>query len=267
VADLREIQTRHDRYIDSLLAQFERELSATVAAASARTQARLQESLSVEDGRILSTAQNARFMRRLDAVFMGELDRAGFGYLVDELVAQFPGQLPFFREILETLSAAMDTPLPPVVFSASDISAFTAQAQSAADGIHAAMESVSMRLKNRVLMAVGGLKFQDLVTTLAELAQRSLPEIVGLAETATATYYRVIADRGYRIIEKNTPGRLKYRYEGPFDVLTRPFCKKLLKTRRTYTRPQIDKMDNGQIPNVFISCGGWRCRHQWVLAA
>ena len=36
--------------------------------------------------------------------------------------------------------------------------------------------------------------------------------------------------------------------------------------KQAYTRAQINQTHNGQIPNVFISAGGWRCRHQWVIA-
>ena len=57
--DLKDVQSRHNRYIDSLVASFERELSAIVNIAMARTQARLTESLSLADGRIARSIGNA----------------------------------------------------------------------------------------------------------------------------------------------------------------------------------------------------------------
>lgn len=266
MADLQDIQRQHDRYIDSLIANFQRELNSITAGAMARTQARLQETLSVTDGRIDRTAGNSREFRKLDSVILQELDRGGFQKVLDELVAQFPGQLPYFQEVLDTLSASMVTPLPPVKFGPRDIQVLGAQAAVARDGIEAVMESVASRVKNRVMLSVGGSSFSDLVATLAESAQRGLPEVVGLAETATSTYYRVIADRGYQIIDDETPGTLRYRPYGPFDSLTRPFCRRLLSSGKTYTRVEIDHMYNGQIPNVFISFGGWRCRHSWIIS-
>jgi len=266
VPDLQDIQAQHDRYIDSLIANFERELDAIVAGAMARTQARLQDTLSVTDGAIDRTAGNSRALRQLDRIILQEMDRGGFQQALDELVVQFPGQLPFFQQVLDTLSASMDTPLPPIDWGPRDIQVFGAQAAVARDGIEAVMESIAGRVKNRVILSIGGSKFADLVTTLAESVQRGLPEVAGLAETATSTYYRVIADRGYQMIEAETPGKLKYRYYGPFDSLTRPFCQRLLRGGKSYTRAQIDQMSNGQIPNVFISGGGWRCRHQWVIS-
>jgi hypothetical protein len=266
VPDLKDVQSRHNRYIDSLVASFERELSAIVNIAMARTQARLTESLSLADGRIARSIGNARTLRKLDAVLLEEMDRAGYQYLLSEFVAQFPGQLPYFRETLDILSASMKTPLPAVAFGPRDINAFTAQAELAKDGIAAAVEGIAARAKSKAMLAIGGAPFSELVGSLAEAVSSSLPQVVGLAETATATHYRVIADRGYRIIEAETPGKLKYSFEGPLDKLTRPFCTRLLKTRRVFSRAQIDAMDNGQLPNVFITGGGWRCRHQWILA-
>lgn len=266
MADLQDIQAQHDRYIDSLIANFQRELDAIVAGAMARTQARLRDTLSVTDGVIDRTAGNSRALRTLDRLILKELDRGGFQQALDELVAQFPGQLPFFQQVLDTLSASMDTPLPPINFGPRDIQVFGAQAAVARDGIEAVMEQIAARVKNRVMLSVGGSKFADLVSTLAESVQRGLPEVVGLAETATSTYYRVIADRGYQVIEEESAGVLRYKPYGPLDSLTRPFCRHLLTSGKTYTREEIDRMNNHQIPNVFLSFGGWRCRHNFLLS-
>lgn len=258
-----DIFRRHSEKIDSLLSVFERELQSILYSALARTQARLQAGLGITDGRIDRTAKNSRFMRRVDSILLEEMERGGFGLLVDDLVAQFPGQLPFFNEIVARLSDAMQKPLV-VQFGKPDLAVFQAQGELASDGLAAVLESAAARTKQKALLSVGGLPFRDLVTQMSDSFGRAMPEAVGLAETATSSYYRTIADRGFRLIEKDTGIKLKYKYEGPKDKLTRPFCKKIV--GKTFTRPQIDRMDNGQIGNVFISAGGWRCRHQWMVA-
>ena len=53
-----------------------------------------------------------------------------------------------------------------------------------------------------------------------------------------------------------------YAFLGPDDNVTRPFCQALLDKR--FTIEQIDQLDNGQIPDVFNSRGGWSCRHSWL---
>jgi hypothetical protein len=163
----------------------------------------------------------------------------------------------------------MKTPLPQIKWGPRDLQVFGDQALSAKDALGAVMEMVAANAKNRVLLSFGGMSFADLTESLAKSFHRALPEATGLAETATATYYRVIADRGYQIIEQDHPSALRYSYDGPLDKLNRPFCRHLEEEARggtSWTREQIDEMSNGQIPNVFISAGGWRCRHQWVIA-
>jgi hypothetical protein len=260
------IQQAQDGWIDSLISNFERELNGILSSAQARTIAKLRDQLSITNGKLERSVKNSKALRKLDTLFLEQMDKAGYDQLLDELVGQFPGQLHFFQDTLETLSSAMKTPLPPVKFGPRDLQVFTDQGLSAKDGLQAVMESVAQGAKKRVLMSVGGLSFSDLADSLATYTKRALPEATGLAETATATFYRVIADRGFQIIEKDSPGTIRYEYEGPKDKLTRPFCRHLMAVKKTYTREQIDHMDNGQIPNVFVSAGGWRCRHQWMIS-
>jgi hypothetical protein len=48
-------------------------------------------------------------------------------------------------------------------------------------------------------------------------------------------------------------------YVGPTDAKLRPFCR--THVGKVYTRAQIDALDNGQMPNVFLTGGGYNCRH------
>lgn len=52
-----------------------------------------------------------------------------------------------------------------------------------------------------------------------------------------------------------------FAYIGPVDAKLRPFCRQHV--GRVYTRAQIDAMDNGQLPNTFLTGGGYNCRHVW----
>lgn len=55
-------------------------------------------------------------------------------------------------------------------------------------------------------------------------------------------------------------------YVGPLDDATRPFCEEILNSKDLpiYTVEEIQSMDNGQLGDVFTSCGGYNCRHEWV---
>lgn len=52
-----------------------------------------------------------------------------------------------------------------------------------------------------------------------------------------------------------------FAYLGPADKKTRPFCR--LHVGKVYTRAQIAELDNGQLDNVFLTGGGYNCRHVW----
>lgn len=52
-----------------------------------------------------------------------------------------------------------------------------------------------------------------------------------------------------------------FLYSGPIDARIRPFCAS--KVARVWTRDVIDQMDNRQLPNTFLTRGGYNCRHQW----
>jgi hypothetical protein len=53
-----------------------------------------------------------------------------------------------------------------------------------------------------------------------------------------------------------------FLYMGPADQKTRPFCAKYV--GQVMTREFIDALDNEQLPNPFITGGGYNCRHSWI---
>jgi len=50
-----------------------------------------------------------------------------------------------------------------------------------------------------------------------------------------------------------------FAYIGPVDQKLRPFCRQHV--GKVYTKAEIDALDNGQLPNVFLTAGGYNCRH------
>ncbi len=56
-----------------------------------------------------------------------------------------------------------------------------------------------------------------------------------------------------------------FAYLGPADLKTRPFCH--ARVGKVYTKPEIDAMNNGQLPNVFLTGGGYNCRHSWIAVS
>jgi hypothetical protein len=252
-----------------LIAAFQRHLEEILRKATARVTAILYRDLQITDGKIDATPGNNRILRRLDKLFAREMDEAGYAQLVEAFVQQFPKQLPFLDEVIAYLHEKLPEIPATVQFSAQDLSllkSFQVTAVASIEGTVDALGGLAMR---SALFAVGGLKFADLVETLAEKFAVSIAHATTMAETSQATFYRTATDRAFQSIEEDVPQiQIKYEYAGPNDKKTRLFCRHLLQVKKAYTRAEIGEMDNGAFPvgSVFVTGGGWSCRHTWLLA-
>jgi hypothetical protein len=89
---------------------------------------------------------------------------------------------------------------------------------------------------------------EDLATTL------------DIEEHEARTFYDTTASVFTRQVESLKTDRDDvFLYVGPLDRKTRPFCYE--RVGKVYTRDEIDAWDNGQLPNPFLTCGGFSCRH------
>lgn len=89
-----------------------------------------------------------------------------------------------------------------------------------------------------------------------------LAEAMDMEEAKARTLYDTAVSVFTRQVEamkaKGDPEEV-FVYVGPVDQVIRPFC--AAHVGKVYTRAQIDALDNGQMPNVFLTAGGWNCRH------
>jgi hypothetical protein len=97
----------------------------------------------------------------------------------------------------------------------------------------------------------------DILDDLAEVLDRSIAEVGNLYDTSVSIFGRQIE----LLKATGEPGELLL-FSGPIDDRTRPFC--LQRVGRVYTAAEVDDMDNGQLPNVRLTGGGYQCRHHWV---
>jgi hypothetical protein len=258
--DLAEINRRQDAYYDSMVAAFEEHLRAVISKAQAKMAGYLQASLSITDGRIDQTPGNLRIVRTLDDRFMDFLNDSGYSSLLNGYVGSFGGQKAFLQDTLEYLGYE------PVAFTATDLKLFSSFQMNAVSSMTAIAEGAAATAMQQALFSIGGLKFSDLIESLASKIDASLPRVRTIAETAMTTYYRTLTDQVFQKIERGLPEiEQRYRYSGPEDARTRPFCDRLLRADSAYSRAQIGEMDNHQLPNVYLSCGGFNCRHVWIL--
>lgn len=261
----------HEDSITSYLSVFEKTLSSLMDTAKAKVIARLLSQLTLSDGEIERSEANMLLLRRIPTLLLSELRVQGYQELIEAFVEQFHIQIADFGDILATTLKPLDTAkLAALVKFTPQDTDFLAQLQ--VDSVAAISDVISAQLntlRHTVLMSVGGMKPTDLSTFLSEKLD-IVPGIANnVATTAISTFYRTIADLGYQKIEAESD--LTFKYVGPpsTDPVERPFCKHLMRQTeagKTFTRAEIDEMDNGQLPDVFATGGGYSCRHSWLIA-
>lgn len=98
----------------------------------------------------------------------------------------------------------------------------------------------------------------DLLDDLADALDVELSEARTLYDTTVNVFGRQVEAM------KAQPDDV-FAFLGPADVKMRPFCRS--RVGKVFTRAEIDSMDNGQLPNVFLTGGGFNCRHQFIAVS
>lgn len=95
------------------------------------------------------------------------------------------------------------------------------------------------------------------VARVLEVTQRQ-------ARTMYDTAVSVFARQVEQTTSTGEPSEL-FLYVGPVDEKARPFCRDWIGKVRS--REAITALDNGQLPDVFLTGGGYNCRHLWKLVS
>jgi len=262
-----DIFNRHQAWTDTLIAKFERELKPMVDAATQKAAAELEAALAITDGVIDATAANDKILAGADAVFMDALNAEGYPALLAEYTGHFSDQLPYLQEMLNEIGKSLGRDVSAIAFSASDLKVLDRIEATTVDKLSRIFAGAATVAMDRVLFSVAGLPFEQLVATVAQQMDKTMASARTWADTAVSTWYRTASSLQFAEIQNAMPGgaALKYRYSGPEDLKTREFCEALLMAGKSYTRDEIDAMSNGQLPNVFVTCGGYNCRHLFIL--
>jgi len=232
----------------------------------------LRDQLAFEkNGALRATAANVRVLQTLPTMFRAALDAEGYQPLITQFTGSFDGALPIFEDILGKITEAYKTD--PVEFSKAEQDYFQSIKTSTAIQLDSAVETAAVAARGKVMFSVAGDTFERMALAIAERLGTSTGTATTIATTGMTTFYRTIGARGFEKIQESLPeGReLRYTYMGPpaGDKLIRPFCQHLMSQAgggKTWTRAQIDAMNNDQLPDVFTTCGGYNCRHQWVVS-
>lgn len=118
-------------------------------------------------------------------------------------------------------------------------------------------DDLARDLSRAVFDGVLGLRPVDrLVLDVSDRLEVSARQARTIYDTAVSTYSRQV-DQLQATGDKDEA----FIYVGPVDDVIREFCAEWV--GKVLTRDEIDDLDNGQLPDVFLTGGGYNCRHAW----
>lgn len=106
---------------------------------------------------------------------------------------------------------------------------------------------------------------QPLKKAIADATAFAIGELRELTPSQVSTHVGTAVssiDRSITAQLESDDDTIVYVYIGPNDPLVRKTCQRIV--GKYATKDQIARLDNGQIPNVLVTGGGWNCRHSWA---
>lgn len=232
---------------DQMVLSFARELQQVLRLATQKARALIRQ---IDKGGPRLTSQQAlgrvlQLRRDLERV----LDAAGYHDLVTAAIDEPLDKLA--NRVLETSSIANEA----ATLSAFDVEALTAFKELRLADLFDVADDVGRALWRTALDGVLSVRpTDDLITDVEDLIDSSWAVARTVYDTAISTFSRQVDQ-----MQSNGQPDEAFLYVGPVDQKAREFC--LDHVGRVYTRAEIDRMDNGQLPNVLVTGGGYNCRH------
>lgn len=245
--DLLDRRTDVARLTDQAVAAFERELALVVRRLERQLRALVAD---VADGSRTAIIKAAR-ASRLRNELRNLLTEAGFEDL---------------------LNAATDVPLDRIARAAlrhevgQDVSVFVQSLRPRIDALKALTlsdlfgqgDQVATALWRATVHGVFSARPVDaILADLASLIDDTAAHLRTLYDTSVSIYGRQV-----ELLQAGESPETLFTYIGPVDDVIRPFCAEWVGKVRT--RADIDALDNGQLPNVLLTAGGYNCRHAWI---
>lgn len=103
----------------------------------------------------------------------------------------------------------------------------------------------------------GGSNVRAILDEIAKILDRTEPQIRTLYDTSVSVLGRQVES-----LQASDDPTTLFAFVGPVDSVTRQWC--LDHVGRVYTRAEIDALNNGQIGPVFLTGGGYACRHVFI---
>lgn len=202
------------------------------------------------------TATNLRLARRIGPTLSRSLRKNGYYTAVNQFVAKFSDQIERLEVLISKLPGAEKFAMR---WNERDKLLARELQQQAIQQLDGVAASFVRGVERQINFSVGNASFAEATEMIEKTIDVTTVQAKTLADTGMSMFFATMNGR-----KNEQNGITRYYYAGPLDRLTRPFCRELIEHGRIFTREQIDAMDNHQLPNVFITRGGYNCRHQWV---
>jgi hypothetical protein len=242
VQDILAVDRVLDREIDTLTELFTDDLSRAFRKAGRAFSTRVH-GLEHDAGALKPTAANTRRVFGADVTIRQMLDQAGMLDALDRGIDRYT------RVIRISARASSSTPR---ARSVTEAFVLTKQLE-----LQAELDGVAGKLSGLLRSAVvSGQDIGEVVYEAQEIFDAAVTRMRTLYDTSLAQLAQLVAASG----EGSAPDA-PFLYSGPIDLRCRNWC--LQRVGRVYSKRAIDKMDNGQLPNTFLTRGGYNCRHHW----
>ena len=227
--------------------RFARELAAVLRDTERRLPPLLREVTAGNRTAIVKAAQANRLRRELRQA----LERAGYDELVDVATAK-----PLDRMAQRVLAGRRLASASADLTHGIELRIAGLKALSLADLLDEGDDLARALWKATVRGVFGSRTIDDILADLADVLDHTEPQIATLYDTSVSIFGRQV-----EALQAGDAPETTFAYMGPVDSVTRPFC--LRHVGKVYTREDIDELDNGQLDNVFLTGGGYNCRHVW----
>ena len=125
------------------------------------------------------------------------------------------------------------------------------------------LDNMAQIIKKEVVNGIiSGSPVQTVVDAVRGQGSLSRRQLQTLIATSMNEYSRSVT----KVMIDKMPANTKYQYIGPLDGKTRPECLEMM-AAGNLTKAEIEALETSlNLSNVFISGGGYNCRHKWETA-
>jgi SPP1 gp7 family putative phage head morphogenesis protein len=196
----------------------------------------------------------ARQITWIQSQLRGQLNVLGYDDLSARFVNTYDEAELFGRQILQTIGKPDAMLIPMRTDTVANLKRFDLSAFSERGN-----DMIRVLSRELTFNTLAGKKRSDVIESLKSAMDGQTSQATTFADTALRSFDRFVNTELW-----TSAGIKNYKYFGPSDNRTRPFC--AARVGKVYTLAEIKKWNNGsdRFSNVMSFMGGPRCRHVLV---